>query len=207
MARKVKGRAGSSPTDEREAREAREADLLARIADGERQAPLMELYDRYVTPVYRLGMRALGDQGRAEELVQQTFVRVWRSAGRYDRRESSVQGFVLLLARRAAIDLQRRAAARPKPAGGTEAVEAVEAVPDPEAEAELDKAVTGLEVREALETLSPVHRQVLELAYTGDLSQSQIADRLSVPLGTVKSRAHHALHALRAEFIRRGLHD
>jgi len=167
----------------------------------------MQLYDRYATPVYRLGLRLLGDQSRAEELVQETFLRLWRSAGRYDRRESSVKSFVFLLARRAAIDAQRRASARPRTTSGTKASEAALAVADPASESALDQAMLGLDVRAALETLSSKHREVLELAYAGDLSQAEIAARLDLPLGTVKTRAYHGLRALRQELERRGLDD
>ncbi len=184
-----------------------EAELLARLAGGEQEAPLMQLYDRYATPVYRLGLRLLGDEGRAEELVQETFLRLWRSAGRYDRRESSVQGFVFLLARRAAIDAQRRASVRPRTTSGTDAAEAALAVSDPASEAALDQAMLGLDVRAALGALSAKHREVLELAYAGDLTQPEIAARLGLPLGTVKTRAYHGLRALRQELERRGLDD
>lgn len=182
-------------------REAVEAALMSRIAAGDREAPLIELYDSYARSVYRLGIRMLGDQGRAEELVQETFVRLWQSAGRFDPAQSSARGFLFVLARRAAVDLRRRVAARP-------ALVAVdpEQLQEQGGEEYADRLLAGLEVREALEGLSPKHREVLELGYDQDLSQIQIADRLEVPLGTVKTRTYHALRALKAEFDRRGLH-
>lgn len=182
-------------------RAAAEAALMSRIAAGDREAPLIELYDRYAGSVYRLGIRMLGDQGRAEELVQETFVRLWQSSGRFDSAQSSARSFLFVLAHRAAVDLRRRIAARP-------ALAAVdpERLEEPAPETEADRMLAGVEVREALESLSPKHREVLELGYDHDLSQRQIADRLDVPLGTVKTRTYHALRALKSEFDRRGLH-
>lgn len=182
-------------------RAAAEAALMSRIAAGDREAPLIELYDRYASSVYRLGIRMLGDQGRAEELVQETFVRLWQSSGRFDPTQSSARSFLFVLAHRAAVDLRRRIAARP-------ALAAVdpERLEEPAGADEADRMLAGVEVREALESLSPKHREVLELGYDHDLSQRQIAERLDVPLGTVKTRTYHALRALRSEFDRRGLH-
>ena len=98
------------------AADVREAALLARVAAGEREGPLGELYDRYGPRLYGLGMRLLGDATLAEELVQETFVRLWRSAGRFDPEQGSVRIWTWMLARRVAIDLQRRAAVRPRSA-------------------------------------------------------------------------------------------
>jgi len=90
-----------------------DAALLARVAAGEADGPIGELYDRYAQRVYRLGLRLLGDRGRAEELVQETFVRLWRAAPRFDPAQGSVATFVYVLAQRVAVDQHRRAAVRP----------------------------------------------------------------------------------------------
>nr|MBA2638166.1 sigma-70 family RNA polymerase sigma factor [Solirubrobacterales bacterium] len=95
-----------------------EARLLAEVASGEHGRPLAELYAQYATPLYRLGLRLLRERGPAEELVQETFVRLWQSAGRFDPEQASVRTFVFLVGRRVAVDLQRRAAARPPLASG-----------------------------------------------------------------------------------------
>lgn len=190
---------GATEAEEHD-RAAAEAALVARIAAGDRETPLIALYDRYASSVYRLGIRMLGDQGRAEELVQETFVRLWQSAGRFDPALSSARSFLFVLAHRAAVDLRRRMAARP-------ALAAVQPdrIEDAGVGDETERMLAGVEVREALESLSPKHREVLELGYDHDLSQRQIAERLQVPLGTVKTRTYHALRALRSEFDRRGL--
>lgn len=194
----------ASPRERDVERDTAEATLLARLANGDREGPLIELYDRYGVHIYRLGLRLLGASGPAEELVQETFVRLWRSAGRFDPVEGTARAWVFLLARRTAVDLQRRAAARP-PSALADADERADAPGDPAWEDAADRALVGIEVRDALEGLSPKHREVLELSYDEGLSQSQIADRLGVPLGTVKTRTYHGLRALRDELDRRGL--
>jgi RNA polymerase sigma-70 factor, ECF subfamily len=190
-----------SRQDRASERAAVDAALMARIAAGEREEPLIELYERYGTHLYRFGRRRLGDGNDAEELVQETFVRLWRAAGRFDPGRSSVRSFVYMLAERVAVDLHRRAAARPAAA----ALDPATAPPEPADGAEQERTLLGLEVREALDALDDRHREVLELGYRGELTQSEIADRLDVPLGTVKSRTYHALRALRRELALRGL--
>ena len=99
-------------------------------------------------------------------------------------------------ARRIAIDLWRRPSSRPFAPPPEEVVAPGDA---------MDRLVVGLTVRDALESLSPAHRQVLELSYSGDLKQTEIAERLGLPLGTVKTRTYYALRALRLALEERGL--
>ncbi len=171
-------------------RQLREEALVARLAAGEHGEPLSALYAAYGRQIYGLGVHLLRDAGMAEELVQETFLRLWRSAYRYDAARSSVRTFVFTLARRAAVDLWRRRGApvaavldepQEEDVAGTEAFEHV---------------LERLEMGEALATLSPAHREVLELQYHEDLTQAQAAERLGIPLGTVKTRTMHALRAL-----------
>ena len=172
---------------------------MARMGAGDRGEPLEALVERYSGPLFGFGLRLLRDRGMAEEMVQDTFVRLWRGAKRYDPERGSVRTFVYTIARNAAIDLQRRAASRPL---STDAGDLGSAGAGDEP---FDKLVLGLDVRSALQTLSDKHRQTLELAYDDDLTQRQIAERLGIPLGTVKTRSHHALRALRQELEVRGL--
>jgi RNA polymerase sigma-70 factor (ECF subfamily) len=182
---------------DRETRE--EASLMQRLAAGDRGEPLEALYDAYGRTVYGLGLLLLRDRGFAEDLVQETFVRVWRSASRYDASRGSVRTFVLTLARRAAVDLWRRQRGRLP-----EALD--EAEPEDVAGNEaFGHLVLRLDVREALDALSPAHREVLELQFDGDLTQAQAAARLHVPVGTVKSRTLYALRALARELRERDL--
>lgn len=171
-----------------------DAALLLRLASPDPGDALERIYDRFAAAVYRLGLRALRDPQLAEDVVQDTFVRVWRSARRFDARRGSAATWVFALARRAAIDAHRRRPAAP------------EALPDDlAADDAFEALVTGLGVRDALDALAPAHREVLELTYDHDLTQTAIAARLDVPLGTIKSRTHHAMRALRSVLLERGI--
>lgn len=178
--------------DERALNAAEDAILMERVAAGDRQDSLVALYDRYGARVYGLGLRLLGDRGMAEELVQDTFVRLWRASSRFDPERASVRTFLFMLARRAAVDLQRRASARPLPSVADDGQ-----LEGAEQDAGFDEVVLGLDVRDALEALSDDHRHVLELHYVEDLTQQEIANCLGLALGTVKTRTFYGLRALR----------
>ena len=176
-----------------------EARLLALVAAGNRDEPLVELYGRYAKRVYGLGLRLLGDQGLAEDLVQETFLRLWRSAPHFDPDRATVRTFLFTIARRAAVDLWRRRRDRIEVAGSE-----IEPVVEDEA---FEALLVSLDVRHALDELSAKHREVLELHYRGDLTQQQISERLEVPLGTVKTRTYHALRALKGKLEELELRD
>jgi RNA polymerase sigma-70 factor, ECF subfamily len=173
-----------------------DADLLAAVAAGDRDEPLRQLYHRYAGRLYGLGVQMLGDRGLAEELVQETLVRLWRNAGRYDPGRGSAAAFIFTIARRLAVDLWRRPSSR--------AVE-VDPTPPP-ADDQVEQLVVRLEVRDALDSLSAAHRQVLELSFGGQLKQHEIAQKLGIPVGTVKSRSYHALYSLKAALEARDIH-
>jgi RNA polymerase sigma-70 factor, ECF subfamily len=177
---------------------AEDATLLARVAGGDLGHPLEELYDRYAARLHGLGLRLLGDPGLAEELVQETFVRLWQSAGRYDPQRGSVPGFVFAIARRLAVDLYRRPSSRPF----TELDEADRGT-DRDPDDVVDRLLVGLNVRDALSSLPDGQREVLELLYLQDLTQRQVAERMGVPLGTVKTRAFYGLRALKEALAER----
>ena len=167
------------------------------VGRGDRDRALPELYRRYERRLYGLGIRLLGDQGLAEELVQETFIRIWRTADRFDPERGTVAAFVLAIARRLAIDLWRRPSSRP-----------VQPEKEPPAQAvdeTIDHLLLQMTVREALDSLPAAHREVIELSYHSDLTQAEVARRLGIPLGTVKSRAYHALRAFRRAADERGL--
>jgi RNA polymerase sigma-70 factor (ECF subfamily) len=180
-------------------RQRAEAALLQRLADGDRDGAVAALYDAYGRRIYGLGLLLLHDAGLAEDLVQETFVRLWRSAGRYDARRGTVRTFVFTLARRAAVDLWRRRG------GELPAVLREPEQADVAGGEAFEHLLLRLEVREALEALSPAHREVLELHYREDLTQRQVAELLGVPLGTVKTRTLYGLRALARELRERGL--
>jgi RNA polymerase sigma-70 factor (ECF subfamily) len=172
-----------------------DADLLQAVAAGDRGQPMRELYGRYATRIYGLGVQLLGDRGLAEELVQETFVRLWRSAPRFDPDRGSPPTFIYAIARRLAIDLWRRPSSRPL---------AVDEVPPDDDQ--IDRVLVRLDVRDALDSLSAAHREVLELSYNEHLKQTEIAERLGIPLGTVKTRCFHALRSLKIALDERGIY-
>lgn len=172
---------------------------LAQASAADRDRAVLELYDRYGSRLYGIGLRLLRDRGLAEELVQETFIRLWRSAPRFDARRGSVATFVFTIARRTAVDLQRRVSSRPLAELDERELTRREAL----GPAEFDQVVVGLEVREALDAISVEQRIVLELHYHEDLTQQQIADRLGLPLGTVKTRTFYGLKALKSELEKR----
>jgi RNA polymerase sigma-70 factor (ECF subfamily) len=174
-----------------------ETRLLQAVGRGERERALHELYQRYARRIYGLGKRLLGDPGLAEELVQETFLRLWRTADRFDPSRGSAQSFIYAIARRLAIDLWRRPSSRP--------FLPEEGAVNPEGT--IDRLLLELSVRDALDSLSDAHRQVLELSYKGDLTQAEIATRLGLSVGTVKSRTFHALRNFQRAAEARGLRD
>jgi RNA polymerase sigma-70 factor, ECF subfamily len=171
--------ADDAPTD---------AELIQRVAVGDATAFEL-LYERYVRSVFGLALRRLGDRMRAEDAVQETFAAVWRSARTYRPERGPGAPWLYAVARNAIVD---RARGRYEPPG--EAPDTASAEPGPEERAEA--AYVSWRVHRALSGLPPNERDVLELAYYGGLSQSEVADFLDIPLGTVKTRTRAALHRL-----------
>ena len=172
-----------------------DADLLGRVGAGDAGPPLRTLYRRYERRLYGFGLRLLGDRGLAEELVQETFVRLWRSSPRFDPGRGTVRALLFTIARRVAVDLRRRPSSRAFAAE----VEDAEAF-----DARADDVLLSVTVRDAMMSLSPAHREVLELIYDEDLRLADIATRLGLPLGTVKTRSFYALRALRIALLECG---
>jgi RNA polymerase sigma-70 factor (ECF subfamily) len=168
-----------------------DADLIVRIAEGDRHA-FNELYRRYARPVLGLALRRLGDRGRAEDAVQEAFAAVWRSAGSYRPERGAGAPWLYTVARNAIVDGLRRT---PEPAAEVPESAAAEDGPPERAEA----SWLAWRVHRALEELPEHERPVIELAYYGGLSQSEIADYLGLPLGTVKTRTRSALSRLADE--------
>jgi RNA polymerase sigma-70 factor (ECF subfamily) len=162
--------------------------LIERVAAGEQRA-FDELHRRYARPVLGLALRRLGDRGRAEDAAQDAFVAVWRSARTYDPSRGTGAPWLYAVARNAITDGQRRT---PTPVAELEDGPASD--PDPADEAEA--SWTAWRVHRALEVLPEHERPVIELAYWSGLSQSEIAQQLGVPLGTVKTRTRSALARL-----------
>ena len=163
--------------------------LIEQIATGERDA-FEEIYARFARPVLGLALRRLGDRGRAEDSVQEVFAAVWRSASSYDRARGPGGAWLYTIARNAIVDEQRRRRA-PTVADPPDVV-SPDLTPDQEAEASWN----AWRVHRALETLPDHERAVIDLAYFSGLSQSEIADFLQIPLGTVKTRTRSGLARL-----------
>jgi RNA polymerase sigma-70 factor (ECF subfamily) len=165
-----------------------DGDLIARIGEGDSGAFEL-LYQRYARPVFALALRRLGDRGRAEDAVQETFASIWRSAGSYRQERGPGAPWLYAVARNAIVD-RRRALGEPT----AEPVD--EASKDPGPQERVESSWTAWRVYRALAELPDHERQLVELAYWGGLSQSEIAQFLDVPLGTVKTRTRSALARL-----------
>jgi RNA polymerase sigma-70 factor, ECF subfamily len=168
--------------------------LVARCAEGDEGA-LAELYDLFGRAAYALALRIVRDGSQAEDVVQEAFLDLWRGAARFDPSRSRPASYLLTFVHRRAVDLVRREEARPQRGGDVEDIAARAGKDD--VPASLVAREQGASVRRALADLPPPQREVLELAYFNGLSQSEIAERLGEPLGTVKSRTHVALAHLR----------
>jgi RNA polymerase sigma-70 factor (ECF subfamily) len=162
--------------------------LIERVGEGDRDA-FEELYRRYTRPVLSLALRRLGDRGRAEDAVQDAFTAIWRSAGSYDAERGQGGAWLYTVARNAIVDGARR---RPEPPMEAPEEASSDRGPDERAEA----SWLAWKVHGALERLPDHERPVIELAYWGGLSQSEISERLNVPLGTIKTRTRSALGRL-----------
>jgi RNA polymerase sigma-70 factor (ECF subfamily) len=174
---------------ERAAEHVTDGDLLLRIADGD--APAFEiLYRRYARPVLGLALRMLRDRSRAEDAVQETFAAIWRSAGSYRRERGPGAPWLYAVARNAIIDRTR--GRRETTFGDPPEETSGEPGPDDRAES----AYVSWRVHRAVGDLPDGEREVLELAYWGGLSQSEVAQFLGIPLGTVKTRTRSALARL-----------
>jgi RNA polymerase sigma-70 factor (ECF subfamily) len=178
----------SSPVD------AADRAVLLRIADGE-LAALEDLYDRYKTMAYSIAYRITNDATLAEDVVQDAFLGAWRNAARYVDGRGSVKTWLLSIVHHRAIDAIRRR--RPT----TELPDVEAALPSaltlPDVWAEVSAGLDAELVRSALDALSDVQREALELAYFNGLTQGEISERTGTPLGTVKSRMRLGLLAMR----------
>jgi RNA polymerase sigma-70 factor (ECF subfamily) len=176
-------------------RELSDGELVTRIADR-RQDALGVLYDRFAPLLLALTRRILGSASDAEEVLQETLLQVWAQAGRYDPRRSSVATWLVLLARSRAIDLlrSRRVRERAVEAAGDE-TQGVHA--SPEGPAAVWYEERRARVAAALAELPEEQRHVLELAFFGGMTQSEIAEATGIPLGTVKTRTLLAMRKLR----------
>jgi RNA polymerase sigma-70 factor (ECF subfamily) len=176
--------------------------LLLRIATRD-EAALAEFYDRHSGLVYGVLMRILRSQSDAEDILQETFVRVWSRADTYDALRGSPAAWLMRIARNRAIDRVRARRAQSKITvesavnPGEDATRPVEPVTRDTPETTLQGSVTAGAVRTALATLSPAQRELIEAAFFEGYTHTELATRFGVPLGTVKTRIRAGLAVMR----------
>ena len=172
-----------------------DGEILARVVAGQIDA-LEGLYDRYRSMAYAIALRITADPGTAEDVVQDAFLGAWRNAARYADSRGSVRTWLLAIVHHRAIDaVRRRRPTAELPQTDADSPAAL-TLPDiwPEVAGNLDRAT----IVAALDGLSAVQREAIELAYFGGLTQQEIAASTGTPLGTVKSRVRLGLLALRS---------
>jgi RNA polymerase sigma-70 factor (ECF subfamily) len=166
--------------------------LLSLVASSDEQA-LGELYDRFGRVAYGLALRVVRDEALAQDAVQDAFLTIWRSADRFLAERATARTWILTIVHRRTVDLVRREDRRRG--------EPLESAPEPAApvrtEDEVELGLHRRAVQEALRRLPAEQREALELGYYGGLTQSELAERLGQPLGTIKSRMFTGLSRLR----------
>jgi RNA polymerase sigma-70 factor (ECF subfamily) len=181
--------------------------VLAGIAQGD-HAALAMLYDRYSSAVFALALRIVADREVAEEVTQEIFLRVWRHAASYDPARGRVATWVLGFTHHLAIDQVRRRRVQAQPMPTTEDGEPLTAQL-PDLSVDVEHEVWGAERRQVLartlHQLPPPQREVIEHAYYRGLTQVEIAARVGIPLGTVKTRLRLGLRKMREVLQNQGL--
>ena len=168
--------------------------LMAAFVDRDERAAGL-LYDRFASRVYGLGIVMLGNNHAAQDLVQDTFVKLWRSADRYDRSRGKLETWVLLMARSLGIDAIRRRVLEARTLEHLDPPVEADQAPGPD-----DQVITldlTERARSAMSSLPPEQRAALELAYLGGKTSAEISDLEGIPVGTAKTRIRAALLRLR----------
>jgi RNA polymerase sigma-70 factor (ECF subfamily) len=187
-----------TPVRREKAERLADEELMPWIAEKDPEA-FEVFYDRHGGVSFSLAYRILGDRTAAEDCIQEAFISIWRSGARFDRTRGSVRSWTLSIVRNRAIDaLRSKAGKAPKLTFDDDAIlESREA--EERTEDEAMRHETANEVRGALSQLPGEQSKVIELAYFGGFSQSEIAGMLSIPLGTVKGRMRLGLEKIRGE--------
>ncbi len=180
-------------------------DLVIQLAAGSQEA-LAALYDRYGRVAYSVALRILGDPGRAEDAVQEAFLKIWTNASSFDARRGSLRTWLLVSVRNRSIDYLRGRGAHERQELELQPA-VVETRPRSDPWREVSLSLERTAVREAMSNLPAEQRQAVELAYFAGYSHREIADMTSVPLSTVKGRMRLALEKLSSYLQGRGLVD
>ena len=178
--------------------------LVIQVARGN-PAALEVLYDRYASTVLGISVKVIGDQALAEDVLQETFWRVWQSASTYQSQRGSFTGWLFRISRNLAIDAYRRRNVRPQAimsANGSDPL--IDETPDPDMDVaeQAQSILKNRQIRKALASLPGVQRQVIEMAYFYGMTRQEIAEATGEALGTIHTRARLALQKLRGEFER-----
>ena len=179
-------------------------ELAVALAAGNQDA-LLELYDRYAGLAYAVAMRVLDDPGRAEDVVQEAFLKIWTNAAGFDPKRGSLRTWLITAVRNRSIDYLRGRSAHERQEQELMPELTESHASDPWREVSL--ALERMAVRQAVGNLPPEQRQTVQLAYFGGYSQREIADMTKVPLSTVKGRMRLALEKLSSYLQGRGLVD
>lgn len=172
-------------------------ELMVLVQSGDPRAFEL-LYDRHGPPAYSLAYRIAGRRGVAEDVAQEAFLSIWRSRERYQPSRGSVRSWILGIVHNRAIDVLRRNLVHDRRRAGEEALEARPS-PDPPAEVETIRREESHAVRRALRALPGEQVRVIELAYYGGYTHTEIADLVDAPIGTIKGRMRLGLQRLRHE--------
>ncbi|HEY3727919.1 MAG TPA: sigma-70 family RNA polymerase sigma factor [Solirubrobacteraceae bacterium] len=179
-------------------------DLMALVHEGDGRA-FEVIFDHHASAVFSLVYRMCGTRAMAEDVVQEAFLSLWRSSARYDRTRGSVRSWVLTVAHNRMIDVFRRAGVYDRRGASDDRI--VERIAAPElTDTEVVRREDAGQVRAALKKLPADQRRVIELAYFGGFTHSQIANMLELPAGTVKGRMRLGLAKLRVSLGPRGEH-
>jgi RNA polymerase sigma-70 factor (ECF subfamily) len=176
-------------------RELADEDLMELVSDGEARA-FEVVFDRHGGVAFSLAYRVCGRRAMAEDVVQEAFLSLWRTGARYDRTRGSVRSWVLSTVHNRAIDALRRGQVRESRNVSDDGI-AERIVASERTDAEVARRDEAHRVRSALQGLPPEQRQVIELAYFGGFTHTQIGEMLDMPVGTVKSRMRLGLVKLR----------
>jgi RNA polymerase sigma-70 factor, ECF subfamily len=172
-------------------------EILHTLRGGDPDHSMRVLLRAYGGGLYGFALKRLGDPGLAEEVVQEVMLRVWRNAESFDERRGSFRSWLYQIAANVVIDMHRRRGSRPALA---------QLVADPASEREsLEDEVERWQLRMVIANLRPEHREVISLVHFEGLKLREAADRLHIPVGTVKSRCYYALESLRVALEEQGL--
>lgn len=178
--------------------------LAARVARGD-SAALEALYDRHAATVLGILVKVIGERALAEDVLQETFWRLWKSVASFDSRRGSFTGWLFRIARNLAIDAHRRMNVRPQAIVNSDAADVLaDRTPDPDTDVpeQVQADFRNRQIRSALAALPRLQRQVIEMAYFYGMTRQEIAEATGEALGTIHTRARLGLQKIREELER-----